>query len=86
MSSLHNTIAGLVLALGLSACGGGGGDAAVAGDPLEAVPAAAQQSDTGMADYLWQMAQAAQAGLREAIDLAAVVLSSSDTTEPLPVN
>ena len=53
----------------------------VAADPLAAVPDSATQSIAGMVDYLNVLNQN-QSETREAIDVTAVVLPTSDTTEP----
>lgn len=52
-----------------------------AADPLAAVPDSATQSIAGTVDYLNVLNQN-QSETREAIDVTAVVLPTSDTTEP----
>ena len=75
----------LVLAtipLALAGCfGGGDSDSPVAADPLAAVPDSATQSVAGTVDYLNVLIQN-PTETREAIDVSAVVLPTSDTTEP----
>ena len=75
----------LVLAaipLALAGCfGGGDSDSPAAADPLAAVPDAATQSVAGLVDYLIVLNQN-PTETREAIDVSAVVLPTSDTTEP----
>jgi hypothetical protein len=48
-------MAPLAAALVLAACGGGGGDAPQAADPLAGVPASASQSTAGLLDYMNQL-------------------------------
>ena len=69
--------------LALAGCFGGGddGDSPAAADPLSAVPDSATQSVAGTVDYLNVLNQN-QTETREAIDVTAVVLPTSDTTEP----
>ena len=82
--------AALVLAAGLviSACGGGDGvDTVVtpppAVDPLTAVPASTATSVDALVNYLLALVTLnAQAETREPIDVSAVALAQSDTTEP----
>ncbi len=75
----------LVLAtipLALAGCfGGGDNDSPAAADPLAAVPDSATQSVAGTVDYLNMLIQN-PTETREAIDVSAVVLPTSDTTEP----
>lgn len=74
----------LVLAtfpLALAGCfGGGDSDSPAAADPLAAVPDSATQSVAGTVDYLNVLIQN-PTETREAIDVSAVVLPTSDTTE-----
>ena len=82
--------AALVLAAGLviSACGGSDGvDTVVtpppAVDPLTVVPASATTSVDALVNYLLTLVTLnAQAETREPIDVSAVALAQSDTTEP----
>ena len=82
--------AALVLAAGLviSACGGGYGvDTVVtpppAADPLTVVPVSAATSVDALVNYLLTLVTLnAQAETREPIDLSAIALAQSDTTEP----
>ena len=68
--------------LALAGCfGGGDSDSPAAADPLAAVPDSATQSVAGTVDYLNVLIQN-PTETREAIDVAAVVLPTSDTTEP----
>ena len=73
-------------ALALSGCfGGGDSDTAdVPADPLAAVPDSAVQSVAGTVDYLVALSRS-PSDTREPIDITAVVLPTSDTTEPAAV-
>jgi hypothetical protein len=76
------------VAAALAGCFGGGGDdspAPMPVDPLAAVPDAAIQSVAGTLDYLDTLSKN-NSETREAIDVSAVVLPTSDTTEPQAVN
>ena len=85
--------AALVLAAGLviSACGGGYGvDTVVttppAADPLTVVPVSAATSVDAVVSYLLTLITLnAQAETREPIDLSAIALAQSDTTEPTTI-
>ena len=69
----------------LTACfGGGSDDVAAAADPLAAVPDSAVQSVAGTVDYLAALNRN-PSDSREPIDVTAVVLPTSDTTEPAAV-
>ena len=69
----------------LTACSGGGdGDVAAPADPLAAVPDSAVQSVAGTLDYL-ALLNKNPSDSREPIDISAVVLPTSDTTEPAAV-
>ena len=69
----------------LAGCfGGGGDDAAAPADPLAAVPDSAVQSVAGTLDYL-AVLNKNPSDTREPIDISAVVLPTSDTTEPAAV-
>ena len=82
--------AALVMAAGLviSACGGGYGvDTAItpppAVDPLTVVPVSAATSVDALVSYLLTLVTLnAQAETREPIDVSAIALVQSDTTEP----
>ena len=76
------TAAGLAC-LSLSGCFGGGDDSPA--DPLAAVPESATATTEGTVAYQQQLAAAADADTREPIDVSAVVLPVSDTTEPVAV-
>ena len=69
----------------LAGCfGGGGDDVAAPADPLAAVPDTAVQSVAGTLDYL-ALLNKNPSDTREPIDISAVVLPTSDTTEPAAV-
>ena len=86
MQRLTTLLSVAAAALALSGCFGGGDDApSPAADPLAAVPATASQTTAGTVDYLNQLAMN-QSDTREPIDVTAVVLPTSDDTEPLAVN
>ena len=71
-----------VIPLALAGCwGDDSSNTPAAADPLAAVPDSATQSIAGMVDYLNVLNQN-QSETREAIDVTAVVLPTSDTTEP----
>ena len=82
--------AALVLAAGLviSACGGSDGvDTAITPppgvDPLTVVPVSTATSVDALVNYLLALVTLnAQAETREPIDVSAVALAQSDTTEP----
>ncbi len=68
--------------LALAGCwGDDSSDTPTAADPLAAVPDSATQSVAGTVDYLNVLNQN-PSETREAIDVTAVVLPTSDTTEP----
>lgn len=70
----------------LAGCfGGGSDDVAAPADPLAAVPDSALQSVAGTVDYL-VMLNKNPSDSREPIDISAVVLPTSDTTEPAAVD
>ena len=73
-------------ALALSGCFGGGGSDTVdvPADPLAAVPDSAVQSVAGTVEYLAALNRN-PSETREPIDITAVVLPTSDTTEPAAV-
>ena len=79
--------AAAVMTVALSGCFGGGDDNSPAAgvDPLATVPDAASQTAAGTVDYLNVLAMN-QTDTREAIDVTAVVLPTSDDTEPQAVN
>lgn len=76
---LSTWLALAVIPLALAGCFGD--DDSNVADPLAAVPDTATQSVAGMVDYLNVLNQN-QSETREAIDVTAVVLPTSDTTEP----
>ena len=78
---LSTWLALAAIPLALAGCFGGGDDTPVAADPLAAVPDSATQSVAGTVDYLNLLIQN-PSDTREAIDVTAVVLPTSDTTEP----
>ena len=79
---LSTWLALAAIPLALAGCfGGGDSDSPAAADPLSAVPDTATQSVAGTVDYLNVLNQN-QTETREAIDVTAVVLPTSDTTEP----
>ena len=82
-SLLLVAIATVVLA-GCFGGGGGGDDVAAPADPLAAVPDTAVQSVAGTLDYL-ALLNKNPSDTREPIDISAVVLPTSDTTEPAAV-
>ena len=68
--------------LALAGCWGDeSSDTPVAADPLAAVPDSATLSVAGTVDYL-NVLNLNQTETREAIDVTAVVLPTSDSTEP----
>lgn len=77
-------MAAAAVLLGLAGCGGGDGVEAPA-DPLAAVPDSAVQTVAGTVDYLVALNEN-PSDVREPIDITAVVLPTSDTTEPQAVN
>lgn len=91
---MHNVrfptlLAVLAATAALAGCFGGGDDATAMtpapADPLASVPADASQSLAGTIDY--QRALTAQPSeTREPIDVSAVTLPTSDTSEPATVN
>ena len=68
----------------LAGCFGGGDDVAAPADPLAAVPDTAVQSVAGTLDYL-ALLNKNPSDTREPIDISAVVLPTSDTTEPAAI-
>ncbi len=86
MKRLNSLLAVAAATLALTACFGGGDDAAVVpADPLAAVPDSAVQSVAGTLDYL-AVLNKNPSDSREPIDISAVVLPISDTTEPSAVD
>ena len=73
-------------ALALTGCFGGGDSGTVdpPADPLAAVPDSAVQSVAGTVEYLAALNRN-PSETREPIDITAVVLPTSDTTEPAAV-
>ena len=85
MKRLTSMLAVAAATLALAACfGGGDDDVAAPADPLAAVPDSAVQSVAGTVDYL-AMLNKNPSDSREPIDITAVVLPTSDTTEPVAV-
>ncbi len=86
MKRLTTLLSLAAAAVALSGCfGGGDGDSPAAADPLASVPTTATETATGTVDYLNVLAMN-QSDTREPIDVTAVVLPTSDDTEPLAVN
>jgi hypothetical protein len=82
MKRVPSLLVAALLPLLLSACFGGGSDDAPAPvDPLAAVPDSAVQSVVGTVDYLTVLNKN-PSDTREPLDISAVVLPTSDTTEP----
>ena len=79
-------LAALAACLGLAGCFGGSDDevAAVPSDPLAAVPAAVSTSAQAAVDYQRQLS-ALPSETREPIALGDLVLPSSESDEPRPV-
>ena len=79
----------VVGSLALAGCfGGGGGDDGVLpvpADPLAAVPDSALQTAAGTVEYQ-KLLNSMPSETREAIDVTAVVLPTSETAEPLAIN
>ena len=80
----HTLLLAAAAALALSGCFGGGDSEAplpTPADPLASVPDSAIQSVAGTVDYLVALNKQ-PSDTREPIDITAVVLPTSDTTEP----
>lgn len=78
----------LVASLALAGCFGGGGDdpvTALPADPLAVVPDTALQTAAGTVDYQ-KLLNSNPSETREAIDVSAVVLPTSETAEPVAVD
>jgi hypothetical protein len=76
----------LAAALLLAGCGGGGDDPPAAASPLEAVPAQAAQSATGLARYLEALAaRNGDAEGLEPVSLEGYVPFQPEDSEPEPV-
>ena len=74
--------------LALAGCFGGGGDDEIVpmpADPLAMVPDTALQTAAGTVDYQ-KLLVGLPSETREAIDVSAVVLPTSETAEPLAVD
>ena len=74
--------------LALAGCFGGGGDDGVVPmpvDPLAAVPDSALLTAAGTVDYQKQL-NSLPSETREAIDVTALVLPTSETAEPVAVD
>ncbi len=84
MKRLITLMAVAAAALSLTACSGGGDDTVVVVDPLDAVPDTATQSVAGTVDYLVVLNKN-PSDTREPIDITALLLPISDTTEPSAV-
>lgn len=85
MKRLTSLLAVAAATVALAGCFGGGDDnVAAPADPLAAVPDSAVQSVAGTVDYL-AMLNKNPSDTREPIDVTAVVLPTSDTTEPAAV-
>lgn len=79
---LH-TVAALLAVVALAGCGGGGGTAAPAlADPLASVPDSAQVDAAGLVTYLELLADN-RSEMHEPADLATVMLTKRDDTEPM---
>lgn len=74
----------LASVLGLGGCFGGSDDETPP-DPLAVVPDSATASTDGLVAYQKSLAASGDADVREPIDVTAVVLPTSDTTEPSAV-
>ncbi len=83
MKTISTLVVALAAAAALAGCFGGGDDD-VPADPLAAVPDSATQTVAGTVDYLKVLANNSS-DTREPIDITAVLLPLSDTTEPLAV-
>lgn len=79
----------VVASLGLAGCFGGGGDddetVPTSADPLAMVPDSAMQTAAGTVDYQ-KLLGSNPSDTREAIDVSAVVLPTSETAEPVAVD
>lgn len=85
MNRIKTLLALAAVSLALAGCGGGDGDAVVPADPLATVPDAATQTVAGTVDYL-NVLSLNLTETREPIDVTAVVLPTSDDTEPTALN
>ncbi len=75
-----------VSSLALAGCGGGDdGVLPVPADPLAAVPDSALQTAAGTVEYQ-KLLNSMLSETREAIDVTALVLPTSETAEPLAIN
>jgi ABC-type glycerol-3-phosphate transport system substrate-binding protein len=74
-------VAPLAAAFVLAACGGGGGDAPQAVDPLAGVPASASQSQAGLLTYMNQLPPL-DAEARDPMALDAFMPPSTEDGEP----
>ena len=85
MNRIKTLLALAAVSLALAGCGGGDGAATPPADPLATVPDSATQSVAGTVDYLNVLNQNASDS-REPIDVTAIVLPTSDDTEPTALN
>ena len=86
MNRIKTLLALAAVSLALAGCGGGDDGAATPpADPLATVPDSATQSVAGTVDYLNVLNQNAS-DTREPIDVTAIVLPTSDDTEPTALN
>ena len=87
LTSLLGLAAAATVTVALSGCFGGGDDnnSPPTADPLASVPDTATQTAAGTVAYLNVLAMN-QSDTREAIDVTAVVLPTSDDKEPEAVN
>ena len=86
MKRLTTVLAVAAATLALTACfGGGDSDVATPADPLAAVPDSALQTAAGTVEYQ-KLLNSMPSETREAIDVTAVVLPTSETAEPLAID
>ena len=87
MNRIKTLLSVAAASVALAGCFGGGDDGAATppADPLAAVPDSATQSVAGTVDYLNVLNQNAS-DTREPIDVTAIVLPTSDDTEPTALN
>ena len=86
MTRIKTLVSVAVASVALAGCfGGGDGAATPPADPLAAVPDSATQSVSGTVDYL-NVLSLNVSDSREPIDVTAIVLPTSDDTEPTALN